>query len=133
MDTIFIQTRWREAAAQENEMTEATSYQEVKAIALSTYWRGCLNQAASDYQGCVHAWTYHELDNSFDLPIENLMLEMVLLVLTSGSNEAMRDYHREATCKIILSISLDRELARLSPDDALELESDLRRLNFIPD
>lgn len=113
-------------------MTNVASYQEVRDIALSTYWRGRLSQATGEYSECIHAWTYNELDNSFDLPIENLMLELVLLVLAFGSNEAMRDYHRDLARKILLGIDLGHQLARLSPDDASDLEGDLRRLNFIP-
>lgn len=113
-------------------MTEITSYQEVKDIALSCYWRGCRDHKTLNWtteQVC--AWTYNELENSFDLPIENLMLEIIFFVLTSGLQSTLSEYHRKAANKILIEMDLVRELISLLPDDASELESDLRTLEYI--
>jgi hypothetical protein len=113
-------------------MIEITYYQEIKDIAFSCYWRGCRDHKRYNWTSeQIYAWTYNELENSFDLPIENLMLEVVFFVLTSGLQGTLSEYHKKSAQGIIAEIDLAHELASLQPDDATEFQADLRALGLI--
>ncbi|CAI8738238.1 DUF2591 domain-containing protein [Pseudomonas serbica] len=113
-------------------MIEITSYQEIKAISFSCYWRGCRDHRAYNWTSeQIYTWTHNELENSFSLPIENLMLEVIFFVLTSGSQGTLSEYYKKSAYRIITEINLLHELACLPPDDATEFKSDLETLGFI--
>jgi hypothetical protein len=113
-------------------MTEAISYQEIKNIILSYYWRGCRDHVQDNWtteQVC--AWTYNELENSFDLAIENLMLEVIFFALTSGLQNPLSSYHKKSANEILSAIDLQNEISKMLPQDVLDFKEDLIALAYI--
>ena len=113
-------------------MTETISYQEIKNIILSYYWRGCRDHVLDNWTTeQVYAWTYNELENSFDLAIENLMLEVIFFVLTSGLQSSLSLYHKKSANEILSAIDFHNEISQLLPQDILDFKEDLTALAYI--
>ena len=113
-------------------MTETISYQEIKNIIRSYYWRGCRDHALDNWTTeQVYAWTYNELENSFDLAIENLMLEVIFFVLTSGLQSSLSLYHKKSANEILSAIDFHNEISQLLPQDILDFKEDLTALAYI--
>lgn len=76
-------------------------------------------------------YAYDELDNSFDLPIERLMLEVLTLVLDAGrGSERAKAYHRMAIAEIFSNNDLSELLENIPPGEAEELNSDIKILGI---
>ncbi|MBN0280599.1 immunity protein Imm2, partial [Pseudomonas aeruginosa] len=74
---------------------------------------------------------YSELENSFDLPIEKLMLEVLALILSAGrSSDKVKRYHLDVIHGLLKEIKLSSVLDDLPSDEAAELRDDLRVLGL---
>ncbi len=76
-------------------------------------------------------YAYGELENSFELPIEKLMLEVIALILSAGrSPEKVQKYHLDAISKLLEEFELFSILEDLPSDEVVELKDDLRLLGI---
>jgi hypothetical protein len=111
---------------------ERASYSVIKELLLSYYWRGCRDYGFTGWlpeQVC--AWAYGEFEGSYDLPIENLMLEVASFVLAGGWYSGQAGYHKEEIARILSAMNLNDQLKELPQEEAEEFASDLRVLNLI--
>jgi hypothetical protein len=110
---------------------ERISYAVIKELLLSYYWRGCRDHGFAGWlPEQVSAWAYGEFEGSYDLPIENLMLEVASLVLTGGWFSDQARYHKEEILRILSVINLNAQLTELPQEEAEEFTNDLRVLNL---
>lgn len=107
-------------------MNERLTYGEIRAWFLDGYYSYC--RAKLSHQNpwlegeSEVGYAYSELENSFDLPVEKLMLEVLSLVLSAGrSSEKARKYHQDAISELLKKIDLPPVLEALPPDEAAEL------------
>lgn len=117
-------------------MEEITTYRELREYFLSRYYGYCrtkLNHKSRWSEGESEVgYAYSEFDNSFDTPVEKLMLEVLSLILDAGrAKENIQEYHRSAIRKIFDENELSDMLKKIPAEDASELKSDLRILGFI--
>lgn len=87
-------------------MEEITTYRELREYFLSRYYGYCrtkLNHNSQWSEGESEVgYAYGEFDNSFDTPVEKLMLEVLSLILDAGrAKESIQEYHRSAIRKIL--------------------------------
>jgi hypothetical protein len=73
-------------------------------------------------------WAYQEFYNSFELPIERLMLEVLTLILTAGRLPGL--FHREQIAKLLAEHSLDEMLHGIPTEEADELLYDMKLLKL---
>ena len=114
-------------------MEERVTYAEIRAWFLGSYYSYCrvkLRHRSAWVEGESEVgFAYSELENSFDLPVEKLMLEILALVLSAGrSSESVKKYHRDAALKLIEQIGLSSVLKELPPEEAADFIDDLRVL-----
>ncbi|CAI8816785.1 MULTISPECIES: Imm2 family immunity protein [Pseudomonas] len=116
-------------------MEERVTYGEIRAWFLGSYYNYCRVKLSHQYPWIEGesevGYAYSELENSFDLPIEKLMLEVLSLILSAGrSSEKVQKYHQDAISELLRKIDLSSVLEELPPDEAAELVGDLRVLGF---
>ncbi|MBD9456642.1 immunity protein Imm2 [Pseudomonas sp. PDM05] len=116
-------------------MEERVTYAEIRAWFLGSYYSYCrvkLRHRSAWVEGESEVgFAYSELENSFDLPVEKLMLEILALVLSAGrSSESVKKYHMDAALKLIEQIDLSSMLKELPPEEAADLVEDLRLLGI---
>lgn len=114
-------------------MEERVTYAEIRAWFLGSYYSYCrvkLRHRSAWVEGESEVgFAYSELENSFDLPVEKLMLEILALVLSAGrSSESVKKYHMDAALKLIEQIGLSSVLKELAPEEAADFIDDLRVL-----
>ncbi|MCP1443231.1 hypothetical protein J3D54_002363 [Pseudomonas sp. GGS8] len=116
-------------------MEERVTYGEIRAWFLGSYYSYCrvkLSHQSPWAEGESEAgYAYSELENSFDLPIEKLMLEVLALILSAGrSSEKIQKYHLDVISGLLKQIELPSVLEELPSDEAAELIEDLRLLDL---
>jgi hypothetical protein len=122
--------------AEEDPMTEErVTYGEIRAWFLGSYYSYCrvkLSHKSPWGAGESEAgYAYSELENSFDMPIEKLMLEVLTLVLLAGrSSRAVEKYHLDIISELFKEIDISSALKGLPPDEAAELRADLEALDL---
>ncbi|AJD63977.1 TPA: Imm2 family immunity protein [Pseudomonas aeruginosa] len=116
-------------------MEERVTYGEIRAWFLGSYYNYCrvkLNHQSPWVEGESEVgYAYSELENSFDLPIEKLMLEVLALILSAGrSSDKVKRYHLDVIHGLLKEIKLSSVLDDLPSDEAAELRDDLRVLGL---
>ncbi|ATE78467.1 Imm2 family immunity protein [Pseudomonas frederiksbergensis] len=116
-------------------MEERVTYGEIRAWFLGSYYSYCrakLSHQSSWVEGESEVgYAYSELENSFDLPIEKLMLEVLTLILSAGrSSEKIQKYHVDAISGLLKDIEHSSILEELPSDELAELIDDLRVLGL---
>lgn len=113
-------------------MASRQTYDQIRADLLSIYHRGCIEKGTYGWtpeQVC--SWAYSELDGSYPLPIENLMLEVAALGLTGLWYQNQVSFHLDEIRKI-LSENVESDLfSSLESSEADELKTDMRSLRII--
>lgn len=114
-------------------MEDRVTYGEIRAWFLGSYYSYCkvkLSHQSSWAEGESEVgYAYGELENSFELPIEKLMLEVIALILSAGrSPEKVQKYHLDTISKLLEEFELSSILKDLPSDEVVELKDDLRLL-----
>ena len=114
---------------------ERVTYAEIRAWFLGSYHSYCrvklMHRSAWVEGESEVGFAYSELENSFELPVEKLMLEVLALILSAGrSSENVKKYHMEAALKLIEQIDLFSMLKELPSEEAADLVEDLRLLGI---
>ncbi|MGV2862931.1 Imm2 family immunity protein [Achromobacter sp. ESBL13] len=112
-------------------MEERVTYGEMRAWFLGCYYDYCrtkIGHGGAWVEGESEVgYAYSELENSFDMPIEKLMLEVLALVLSAGrSSEHVRNYHMRIIGELLSEIDISSLLDGLPFEEATELRSDLK-------
>ncbi|MCG8906197.1 MULTISPECIES: Imm2 family immunity protein [Pseudomonas] len=116
-------------------MEERVTYSEIRTWFLGCYYNYCRVKIKSNspwVEGESEVgYAYSELENSFDLPVENLMLEVLALILGAGrSSDKSQKYHRDAISELLGKESLSDMLEVLPEEEAEEFKADLKLLEL---
>jgi hypothetical protein len=116
-------------------MEERVTYNEIRAWFLNSYYSYCkakLRHKSPWAEGESEVgYAYGELENSFDLPVEKLMLEVLALVFSAGrSSEEVEKYHLRAISGLLEEIERSSVFRELPSDEAAELIDDLKVLGL---
>jgi len=116
-------------------MEDRVTYGEIRACFFSCYYNYCrakISHLSPWAEGESEVgYAYNELENSFDLPVEKLMLEVLVLILSAGrSSEKVRKYHLDAIRELLKDNKLSSVLNNLPWDEAVELRKDLTVLDL---
>ena len=114
---------------------ERVTYGEIRAWFLSTYYSYCRvklsHKSPWGEDESEAGYAYGELENSFDMPIEKLMLEVLTLILSAGrSSKTVEKYHLDIISALFKEIDISSALESLPPDEAAELRADLEVLDL---
>ena len=110
-------------------------YQQVKADALDTYFEGCLSRGIQAGLPHEHALGYlsYNLENSYILPVENLMMHTVELGLYGEWHAKASSHIREKIQGIISPHGLKFLLKGIDNEECTIFLSDLKRLGLDSD
>lgn len=116
-------------------MEERVTYGEIRAWFLGSYYNYCrvkLSHQSPWGEGESEAgYAYSELENSFEIPVEKLMLEVLALVLSAGRfSEKVKKYHLDNISGLLSEIDISATLDSLPSDEAAELIADLKILGL---
>lgn len=116
-------------------MKDRVTYGEIRAWFLGSYYSYCkvkLSHQSPWAEGESEVgYAYGELENSFELPVEKLMLEVIALVLSAGrSSEKVKKYHLDIISKLLEEIELSDIFEDFSPDELVEFKGDLKLLEI---
>ncbi|MCY1549249.1 Immunity protein Imm2 [compost metagenome] len=116
-------------------MEDRVTYGEIRAWFLGSYYNYCrvkLSHQSPWGEGEIEAgYAYSELENSFDMPIEKLMLEVIALVLSAGrSSKEVEKYHLDIISGLLREVDIYSVLEGLPSDEAAELRGDLKVLGL---
>ncbi|WP_239384284.1 Imm2 family immunity protein [Delftia tsuruhatensis] len=114
---------------------ERLSYGEMRNYFLSCYYeycrlklRDCNEWVAGESEA---GYAYGEFENSFEIPIEKLMLEVLALIMLAGrSSEEIKNFHLNSIANILKSMDLASVLQELPADEKDELVTDLKILGL---
>ncbi|QOT79037.1 Imm2 family immunity protein [Cupriavidus basilensis] len=117
-------------------MEDRVSYSVMRAWIFSRYYSYCrskLNNKSSWVEGESEVgYAYDELDNSFELPVERLMLEVLTLILDAGrGSEQAGAYHRKAIEDLLENNDLSEMLKDIPMDEVEEFKIDINVLGVI--
>lgn len=119
---------------------ERFDYEEIKISLLELYYVYCRRKVhyASRNGEVWHkdeseiGFAYGEFCDSYDLPIENIMLEVVALILIAGRGpEQAQKYHYNKIAEILSSHSLEALLKDIDEDERNKLLRDMKLLKLI--
>lgn len=107
-------------------------YSVLKSWALEAYFEGCMNAVVKELPleqalGYV-AYTFEE---GFDRPLENLMWDVIILVLSGRLDQERYERMRADLIDKIAENDLDDLLVGVPPDEVEEFKLDLRQLKLI--
>ncbi len=112
-------------------MNERTVYSEIKAMLLSTYWRGCAGGSSSGWtHRQVCSWSHAEFDGAYDSPSEYFMLELLSLVMVGDWYPDLADYHRRQMHGLMGRSGFDDEVQAMPLEEVEQLVADLKTVGF---
>lgn len=116
-------------------MEERITYREIRAWFLGCYYNYCRAKVKNNspwVEGESEAgYAYSELEKSFDMPVENLMLEVLSLILGAGrSSDQSQKYHRGIISELLSENNLSDMLKELPEEEAEEFKADLKLLKL---
>lgn len=110
-------------------------YGTIKSWVLEAYYDLCRDRGV--LSGRSHAeilgGVVYEYDETFERPIERLMLEVVHIVLNGGWYAYPMSYHREKAQRIMEEHGLENLLAVVPQEEAEAFKHDLKVLKLIPE
>lgn len=117
-------------------MEGRVTYSEIRSWFLDSYYNYCrakLSHKSPWVEGESEVgYAYGELENSFESPVEKLMLEVLALVLAAGRLPvAVEKFHLDAIRGLLNEFELPYILDNLSSEEAGELKGDLGVLGFL--
>ncbi|MGL4859076.1 MAG: hypothetical protein ACRC5A_04930 [Enterobacteriaceae bacterium] len=119
---------------------ERIDYQEIRSSFLDCYYYYCrnvlnsMNKNGRGWEENEHeiGYAYDQFENSYELPIENLMLHVLNLILSANRfGKTFEDYHRTQIANILSVHSLDELIADISEDEKNDLLYDMKLLKII--
>ena len=112
---------------------ERATYENLKEWALECYFEGCRDHAVKKAWSHEQVMGYvaYQFDAGFDLPIEDLMWQVVLLVLSGGWLPQWDVEMRGAIADCIAKHGLDKLLVEVPNDEAETFLHDLGILQLI--
>ena len=111
------------------------TYRQIKADALHTYFEGCLSrgiQAGLPHEQALGYLSYNS-ENSYTLPVENLMMRAVELGLYGGWFTDASFYIRGQIREIIIMYGLNFLLRDIDSEEKTIFADDLGRLKIDAD
>ena len=109
------------------------TYQTIKSDALETYFEGCRDHAI--IKGWSHeniiGYVDYQFEHSYNLPIEKLMWNVVLLVLTGGWHKEQEKGVRHWISDCLSQNKLELLLADVPKDEADEFMHDMKILQLV--
>ena len=113
-------------------MNDCVVYSEVKAMLLSTYWRGC---AGGSFSGWTHrqvcSWSYSEFDGAYDSSSEYFMLELVSLVMVGDWYPDLAEYHKHQMHELKGRPGFLDEVQAMPKAELEQLVADLKTVGFV--
>ena len=111
---------------------ERVTYQTLKGWALESYYDGCRDLAV------MRGWTHEQIigyvsytfEDGFERPIEDLMWQVILLVLSGGWHPESCG-HRQLIVEALAKHGLENLLKDVPADEAAIFRHDLRILKLI--
>lgn len=114
---------------------DRVTYSEIKRWVLDSYYMSCRDRGARK-SGWTHELivsdVYDSYADSFSLPVEQLMLEVVALVLVGGWYENQVLQRKGKVRSILSRYGLDELLRSLPENEAEDFVNDMRVLGLIP-
>ncbi|WP_127960428.1 hypothetical protein [Serratia microhaemolytica] len=121
-------------------ISERAGYQEIKTSLLELYYIYCQQKFDSTGRN-MSIWlkdeseigyAYGEFCDSYDLPIENIMLEVLSLILRAGRGpEKAEQYHYNRIAEILSEHSLDDLIADIDEEERKDLLYDMKLLKLL--
>lgn len=112
---------------------ERVTYETIKSWALETYFRGCRDNALM--KGWPHeqiiGYVSYQFETTFERPVEILMWNVVLLVLSGGWHEIPEQNIRKNIAAIVIEYGLETLLTNVPVKEAELLRHDLKILKLI--
>jgi len=109
---------------------ERVSYMTIKLWALETYFNGCRDNAL--VKGWPHeqiiGYVSYQFETTFELPIERLMWNVVLLILSAGWHEKPEKNIRNNIVVCMNEYSLEKLLEDVPQDEADMFRHDLTQV-----
>ncbi len=115
-------------------------YQEIKMSLLELYYIYCQQKFGSN-SGDMDTWlkdeseigyAYGEFCESYDLPIEKIMLEVLSLILRAGRGpEKAEQYHYNRIAEMLSKHSLDDLMTDIDAEERKDLLYDMKLLKLI--
>lgn len=115
--------------------TNRISYPQIKTDTLETYFEGCVSrgiQAGLPHEQALGYLSYN-LENSYTLPIENLMMHTIELALYGGWYAGASAFIREQIREIIHRDGLTSLLQGIESEEIAIFLDDLKRLRIDSD
>ncbi|CFR07691.1 Uncharacterised protein [Yersinia frederiksenii] len=118
-------------------------YQEIRMSLLELYYIYCqqkfgsIGSNSSDMDTWLKdeseiGYAYEEFCESYDLPIENIMLEVLSLILRAGRGpEKAEQYHYNRIAEILSKHSLDDLMTDIDEEERKDLLYDMKLLKLI--
>ncbi|WNJ81256.1 hypothetical protein RJE46_08525 [Cedecea neteri] len=121
-------------------ISERASFQEIKTSLLELYYVYC--QQKFDFTGggasiwlkdeSEIGYAYGEFCDSYDLPIEKIMLEVLSLILRAGRGpDKAEQHHYSRIAEILSEHSLDDLMADIDEEERKDLLYDMKLLKLI--
>ena len=109
------------------------TYQDLKDSGLSAYFDGCKSMAIKRAWSFEQVLSYvvHAHEDGFDDPLENLMWDVVVLVISGGWVVEYYEGLRRRVSDVLSRGNLDEMIARLPADEAESFRHDLAVLGLI--
>lgn len=112
---------------------DRVTYKILKEWALETYYEGCRDHAVM--KGWPHeqimGYVSYQFENAFERPVENLMWNVILLVLSGGWHKEVEGSIRERIINLLAEHGLEKLLVDVPGDEAEVFRHDLKILRFI--
>lgn len=115
-------------------------YQEIKMSLLELYYIYCQQKIGSNSRD-MDTWlkdeseigyAYGEFCESYDLPIENIMLDVLSLILRAGRGpEKAEQYHYNRIAEILSKHNLDELMTDIDEEERKDLLYDMKLLKLI--
>jgi hypothetical protein len=114
-------------------MEERVTYTEMRSWLLECYYTYCQGKFIAKKRSWSAGeleinWAYEEFYDSFELPIERLMLEVLTLILIGG--RLPESFHREQIARLLAEHSLDGMLQEIPTEETDALLYDMKLLKL---
>lgn len=111
---------------------ERVTYETIKAWVLESYFRGCRDNAI--IKGWPHeqimGYVSYQFEGTFERPVEKLMYNVVLLILSGGWYESPKKIISENILSLIEEFGLNRLLADLPKEELENFLYDLKSIKI---
>ncbi|AVX36789.1 hypothetical protein ACSMDF_17170 [Yersinia enterocolitica] len=119
---------------------ERILYQEIRSSFLECYYYCCRNildnvgRGGDGWAEGEHeiGYAYYQFENAYELPIENLMLNVLNLILGAGRfGDTFDSFYRREISEILSKHSLDDLMADIDEEERKDLLYDMKLLKLV--